>query len=200
MFNSNVGKYGDFLFSTRPYIYNSISATERKRIASGGNVAIGVGINNTTYRLNVDDNINSTSLYQNGTLLNLSTYDATTSQLAIKQDTNCFNNIIRYWFKHNINLLCYSPANMSYIYTKGETDTFLNTKQATLTASTILSGIGSNITLINYATLSNIPSTFPANMTNIYTNGETDTLLNTKQATLTAATTLLGTLLGTYSY
>ena len=89
---------------------------------------------------------------------------------------------------------------MSYIYTKGETDTLLNTKQATLTASTILSGIGSNITLINYATLSNIPSTFPANMTNIYTNGETDTLLNTKQATLTAATTLLGTLLGTYSY
>jgi hypothetical protein len=43
----------------------------------------------------------------------------------------------------------------------------LATKQDTLTASTILSGIGSNITLIYYATLSNVPSTFPANMTNI---------------------------------
>ncbi len=37
-------------------------------------------------------------------------------------------------------------------------------------------GIGSNLTLVNYATLSNVPSTFPANMTNIYTKTEVNGL------------------------
>jgi hypothetical protein len=84
------------------------------------------------------------------------------------------------------------PADMTNIYNKTETNNLLNTKQATLTAATTLLGIGSNLTSINYATLSNVPSTFPAIMTNIYTKGETDSLVNAKQNTLTATTTLLG--------
>ena len=69
---------------------------------------------------------------------------------------------------------------------------FIDTKQPNLTASTTLSGIGSNLTLINYNTLSNIPTTFNPDLTNIYNKSQTDTLLNTKQATLTTSTTILG--------
>ncbi len=79
-------------------------------------------------------------------------------------------------------------------------------KQATLTAATTLLGIGSNITALDYAkitigkptnfqsdwntTIINKPATFPPTITTIYTKSETDTLLNAKQATLTAARNL----------
>ena len=53
-------------------------------------------------------------------------------------------------------------------------DNKINTKQNILTAATNLLGIGSSITLINYNTLSNLPSTFPADMTNIYNKTESD--------------------------
>jgi hypothetical protein len=67
---------------------------------------------------------------------------------------------------------------MTNIYNKTETDTSLNAKQNTLTAATNLVGIGSSITNINYATLLKVPSTFPANMTNIYNKTETETIAN----------------------
>jgi len=70
------------------------------------------------------------------------------------------------------------PADMTNIYNKGETNTLLNAKQNTLTAATNLLGIGSSITNINYATLSNVPLTFPADMTNIYNKTETNTLVS----------------------
>ena len=54
---------------------------------------------------------------------------------------------------------------MTTIYTKTETDTLLNAKQATLTAATTLLGIGSNITALDYTKITlNKPSTFPADM------------------------------------
>jgi len=62
----------------------------------------------------------------------------------------------------------------------------INTKQNILTAATNLLGVGSAITDIDYNKITiNKPSTFPANMTDIYTKGETNTLLNAKQNTLT---------------
>jgi hypothetical protein len=85
------------------------------------------------------------------------------------------------------------PANMTNIYSKAETDNLLNTKQATLTASTNLLGIGSSISALDYNNITlNKPTTFPPTMTNIYSKAETDNLLNTKQATLIASTNLLG--------
>jgi hypothetical protein len=69
----------------------------------------------------------------------------------------------------------------------------INTKQPTLTAATNLLGVGTAITDIDYAKITiNKPSTFPADMTNIYNKTETNNLLNAKQNTLTAATGLLG--------
>ncbi len=82
---------------------------------------------------------------------------------------------------------------MTNIYNKTETNNLLNTKQNTLTAATILSGIGRNLTLINHATLSNVPNTFPADMTNICTKTETNNLLNTKEALLTFSSPIIRT-------
>ena len=99
------------------------------------------------------------------------------------------------------------PADMTNIYTKIETNNLLNAKENTLTASTSLLGNGSAITNLTYAnitgkptnfqadwlsTIINKPSTFPADMTNIYTKIETNNLLNAKENTLTASTSLLG--------
>jgi hypothetical protein len=51
----------------------------------------------------------------------------------------------------------------------------INTKQATLTAATNLLGVGSAITAIDYNKITvNKPSTFPADMTNIYSKTETN--------------------------
>jgi hypothetical protein len=54
-----------------------------------------------------------------------------------------------------------SITTLTNFYNKTGTNNLLNAKQNTLTCTTVLSGIGSNLTLINYATLSNIPPTFP---------------------------------------
>jgi hypothetical protein len=83
--------------------------------------------------------------------------------------------------------------NLSAYYNKTETDTLLNAKQPTLPAATNLLGVGSLISALDYTKITlNKPSTFPADMTTIYTKTETDTLLNAKQPTLPAATNLLG--------
>jgi hypothetical protein len=82
---------------------------------------------------------------------------------------------------------------MTNIYSKTETDNLLASKQATLTAGTSLLGVGSAITALDYNKITlNLPSTFSPTMTNIYSKTETDNLLASKQATLTAGTTLLG--------
>ena len=54
--------------------------TERMRINNDGNVSIAT-TDTATYKLNVNGSLNSTSLYQNGTLINFSSY-ATTTQFA----------------------------------------------------------------------------------------------------------------------
>jgi hypothetical protein len=50
------------------------------------------------------------------------------------------------------------PADMTTIYTKTETNNLLNAKQATLTASTTLIGIGSNLTNLDYLNIKNPPT------------------------------------------
>ena len=70
----------------------------------------------------------------------------------------------------------------------------INTKQATLTAATNLLGVGTAITAIDYNKITvNKPSTFPADMTNIYSKTETNNLLSAKEANLTFSSPLTRT-------
>jgi hypothetical protein len=117
-----------------------------------GNIGIGT-TNPNGYKLNVNGSLNSSSLYQNGTQIDFSSYATNTA------------------------------------LTNG-----LATKQNNLTALTNLLGMGSAITDIDYnkitlnkptnfqadwnSTVINIPSTFPANMTNIYNKTEVNNISN----------------------
>jgi hypothetical protein len=117
-----------------------------------GNIGIGT-TNPDEYKLNINGSLNSTSLYQNGTQIDFSSYATNTA------------------------------------LTNG-----LATKQNNLTALTYLLGMGSAITDIDYnkitlnkptnfqadwnSTVINIPSTFPANMTNIYNKTEVNNISN----------------------
>ena len=96
----------------------------------------------------------------------------------------------------NFNTITNKPTYTSPLSSNVSTNVIsvdLSSKQNTLTASTVLAGIGSNLTLINYATLSNLPTTFPANMTDIYTKTETNNLLNAKEAILTFSSPIIRT-------
>ena len=84
-------------------------------------------------------------------------------------------------------------SNKPIIYTQTETNTLLNAKQNTLTASTILSGIGSNLTLINYSNLFNLPSTFTPTMTNLYNKTEIDSITNNNINYTTITSNILNT-------
>ena len=82
---------------------------------------------------------------------------------------------------------------LANFYNKTSTDTLLSAKQPTLTALTNLLGIGSAITALDYSKITlNVPSTFPPTMTNIYSKTEINTALTGKQDTLIPATTLVG--------
>jgi len=52
----------------------------------------------------------------------------------------------------------FNKPDLSIFYTKTQNDTLLSSKQNTLNSTTVLSGIGSNLTSINYNSLSNLPS------------------------------------------
>jgi hypothetical protein len=90
---------------------------------------------------------------------------------------------------------------LTNFYNKTATDTLLNAKQATLTAATTLYGTGGNITGINYNNITlNKPTNFQSdwnttiiNKPTIYTQTETNQLLNAKQATLTFTSPLVNT-------
>ena len=82
---------------------------------------------------------------------------------------------------------------LANFYNKTSADSLLAAKQATLIATTILLGVGSAITALDYSKITvNLPSTFPAIMTNIYSKTEIDTFLSAKQATLISTTNLVG--------
>ena len=102
-----------------------------------GNVGIGIS-STTTYKLNVAGSLNATSIYINGTLINLSTYQPLlTSATALVGNGSAITNLTYANITGTPNLSTYQPL---------------------LTASTTLSGIGSNLTLVNYNTLSNLPN------------------------------------------
>ena len=118
----------------------------------------------------------------------------------------------------NIDRMYFNNGGTTYFHsgnTNGDGFKFRSTAQIdimTLTdagalTATSFTGNGAALTNLAYAnitgkptnfqadwtsTVINKPSTFPADMTTIYTKTETDNLLNAKQATLTAATNLLG--------
>ena len=129
-------------------LYNSWTKSDNNiyNTITSGNV--GIGNTDPLHKLDVNGSINSTSLYQNGSLIDFANF-ATDSEL-----------------------------------TNG-----LALKQNNLTETTNLVGIGSNITNLDYNKITlNKPSTFPADMTNIYNKTEINTLLNAIQNTQTAET------------
>ena len=94
--NTSNGEYGDLVFSTRSTNNWYTPATERMRITPTGNVTIGLNINNTTYKLNVDGSVNATSYYYNGSLIDFNSL-STNSTLSISNlnatSTTIFNNL-----------------------------------------------------------------------------------------------------------
>jgi hypothetical protein len=78
---------------------------------------------------------------------------------------------------NSCNYITNNVNNLSSYYTKTDTDTLLNAKQATLTAGTNILGIGSAITALDFNKITiNKPTTYPADMTNIYTKTEVNAL------------------------
>jgi hypothetical protein len=168
-----------------------------------GNIGIGT-TNPNGYKLNVNGSLNSSSLYQNGTQIDFSSYatnTALTNGLATKQNTlTAFTNLVGIgssindidYNKITINKPTTFPAIMTDIYNKTETNNLLNAKQNTLTAATTLLGTGGSITGINFNTITNKPTYTSPLSSNVSTN-VISVDLSSKQNTLTAATTLLGT-------
>jgi hypothetical protein len=250
-----------------------------------GNIGIGTTAT-TTYKLNVNGSLNTTSLYQAGTLIdfaNFATDSELSSGLALKQDILSFSaplnktgttisiNLSAYYTttqvdaiannKQNIintynisgatggslsfasgvlaltmptnyttnmslsnlitptsfiykgtelstvlnsketNLTFSSPLtrntntigiDLSSYYNKTQTDTFVNAKQDTLTATTSLLGVGSNINALDYNKITlNKPSVFPPDVANIYIKSEVNQLItNTSNYTTNASNAL----------
>ncbi len=179
---------------------------------------IGIGTTNTNgYKLNISGSLNSSSLYQNGTQIDFSSYatnTALTNGLAAKQNNlTALTNLVGIgsaiteldYNKITLNKPTTFPAIMTDIYNKTETNNLLNAKQNTLTAATTLLGTGGSITGINFNTITNKPTYTSPLSSNVSTNVisvdlssyATNTALTNglaaKQNTLTAATTLLGT-------
>jgi len=86
------------------------------------------------------------------------------------------------WNSTIINKPSVFPPDTS-VYTKTSTDTLLNAKQPLLTSTTTLSGIGSNLTLINYNNITNAPN---------LSGYATTSSLSSYQLLLTSTTTLSG--------
>jgi hypothetical protein len=83
----------------------------------------------------------------------------------------------------------FSNVLLNYI-TSNTLSNNLSLKQNILSASTTLYGNGNAITNISYTNLTNIPSTFNPDLTNIYSKTQTDTLLSAKESILTFNTPL----------
>jgi hypothetical protein len=131
---------------------------------ASGSVAIGTTAT-ATYKLNVNGSLNSTSLYQNGTLIdfaNFATDPELTSGLNTKQDKitayvlnggsggslGFLSGVLTLTLPTSYSLLTIASltSGTSIIYKGTELSTTLNAKQNNLTAETNLVGIGSSIT------------------------------------------------------
>jgi hypothetical protein len=131
-------------------------------INSNGN--IGIGISNPLQKLDVNGTINTTGINIGGVDINtiITSNDTYTSNILI---TNVSNNN-------------YIISNINFNYSSNSSNSLFINKQDKLTNSSILLGIGSNITNINYNSLSNKPdlsvytTTTSLNTTsnNIYSN------------------------------
>ena len=156
---------------------------------------VGIGTTTTTnYKLNIAGSLNSTSLYQSGTLINFSSYATTsalTTGLGLKQDTltpltniigigsaitaldynkitlNKPTNFQADWNTTVINKPATFPADMTNIYNKSETNTLItNTSNYSLNISNILqSNINANNTITNIN--SSNSSNYARNISNI---------------------------------
>ena len=106
-------------------------------INSNGN--IGIGVSNPQQKLEVSGTINTSAMNIGG--VNLTT-------IITSNDTYNSNQIFA-----NVSNYNYSISNFSY----NSSNNLFNNKQDKLTSSSILLGIGSNISNINYSNLYNIP-------------------------------------------
>ena len=122
---------------------------------------------------NLQSNIIITSNYasniSNVLLINYNSLNTTTSNYA----SNISNVLTIRDATNLINTSNYA-SNISNVLINN-----INTKQPTLTAATTLLGVGSSISALDYSKITlNKPSTFPADMTNIYNKTEINNISN----------------------
>ena len=110
-------------------------------INSNGN--IGIGVSNPLQKLDVLGTINTTSMSIGG-------IDLTT--IITSNDTYTSNQIIT-----NVSNNNYSISNININYSSNSSNSLFINKQNVLTSSSILFGIGSNISNLNYSNFFNIP-------------------------------------------
>ena len=164
-------------------------------IYATGNVGFGIAAS-ATYKLNVNGSINSTSLYQNGTLIDFNSYATNTNLtnnfynkteannlLSAKQATLTFSSPL----VNTTNTITFNESSITSLtnfYNKTEANNLLNAKQATLTFSS---------PLVNTANTINFNESSITSLTNFYNKTEANSLLNAKQATLTFSSPLVNT-------
>ena len=169
-------------------------------INENGNVGIGT-TTNLSYKLNVNGSINSTSLYQNGTLIDFTSYATkntdiiNTSNYALnisnilKTNIDTKDNILSFTspLTRTVNTITFNESaitTLTNFYNKTETNNLVNAKDAILSFTSPL------IRTVNTITFSESAIT---TLTNFYNKTETNNLLNAKQATLTFSSPLVNT-------
>ena len=143
-------------FSSGPPSFDNVNEwtkTNGSNLYNTSLANVGIGTTTTTtYKLNVAGSLNTTSLYQSGTLINFSSYATNTALstgLATKQDT-------------------LTP--LTNLLGIGSGITALDYNKITLNKPT-------NFQADWNSTVINKPATFPADMTNIYNKTQTNTLI-----------------------
>ncbi len=161
-------------------------------IDNDGDVNIGSTVQ-STYKLNVSGTFNATSIYNNGTLIDFSSY-ATTTQLTNTSNTlqtniNAKENILTFSspLTRTTNTITFTESaitTLTNFYNKTETNNLLATKDAILSFTSPLTRTANTITFTESAITT---------LTNFYNKTETNNLLAAKDAILSFTSPLTRT-------
>jgi hypothetical protein len=164
-----------------------------------GNVAIGT-TSTISHKLNINGSLNSTSLYQSGTLIDFSSFATTTeltNGLATKQNTlTAATSLVGIgsditsldYNKITINKPSYFPPDTTTLYIKTEIDGLItNTSNYTTNVSNALkTNIDTKENILTFnSPLTRNTNAIGIDLSSYYNKTNTDTLLNAKEAVLT---------------